>query len=68
MLGDYYLLCSNIRGLVINKEHWEREIFPGSKVSMSITIKTLFGNEGTCPRPGCTGKSGKIHDQQILSW
>lgn len=66
--GDYYLLDSNIRGLIINKAHWERLVFPGRKVSMSILIKALSRDERTCPRPGCAGKSASAADQQTVLW
>ena len=66
--GDYYLLDSKIHGLIISKAHWERVVFPGRKISMSVVIKTLSGNEGNCPTPGCAGKSARAPNQHNTLW
>jgi len=53
--GDYILTNSQMQGLQIRKDDWERTVFPETSVNMSVIMRTLILRE-TCPRHLCPGE------------
>ena len=56
LAGDHILMNSVIHGLESDKDAWERSVFPGTKLKMSVIMKALRANDrSSCLRPGCSG-------------
>ena len=53
--GDYVLINSQVQGVTIGKEAWQRMVFPGTKIKMSVVLETFQVVGGFCPRPNCPG-------------
>ena len=53
--GDYILMDSQVQGVTIGKEAWQRMVFPGTKIKMSVILETFEVVGGFCPRPNCPG-------------
>ena len=53
--GDYVLMDSQVQGVTIRKEAWQRMVFPGTKIMMSVVLETFQVVGGLCPRPNCPG-------------
>ena len=53
--GDYVLMDSQVQGVTIGKEAWQRMVFPGTKIKMSVVLETFQVVGGFCPRPNCPG-------------
>ena len=53
--GDYVLMNSQVHGVTIGKEAWQRMVFPGTKIKMSVVLETFQVVGGFCPRPNCPG-------------
>ena len=53
--GDYVLMDSQVQGVTIGKEAWQRMVFPGTKLKMSVVLETFQVVGGFCPRPNCPG-------------
>ena len=53
--GDYVLMDSQVHGVTIGKEAWQRMVFPGTKIKMSSVLETFQVVGGFCPRPNCPG-------------
>ena len=53
--GDYDLLDNQVHGVTIGKEAWQRMVFPGTKIKMSVILETFEVVGGFCPRPNCPG-------------
>jgi len=53
--GDYILTNSQMQGLQIRKDDWDRTVFPETSVNMSVIMKTFILRE-TCPRHLCPGE------------
>ena len=53
--GDYILLDNQVHGVTIGKEAWQRMVFPGTKIKMSVVLETFEVVGGFCPRPNCPG-------------
>ena len=53
--GDYVLLDRRVDGVTIGKEAWQRMVFPGTKIKMSVVLETFEVVGGFCPRPNCPG-------------
>ena len=52
--GDYILVNSTVHGLEVDKGAWERSVFLGSQLKMSIIMKALRVRKGSlCPRSSC---------------
>ncbi|KAF8858658.1 hypothetical protein BDZ45DRAFT_622010 [Acephala macrosclerotiorum] len=51
--GQYHVLNARQKGLIIDRNRWERSIFPGSEVSMSIVITIEVFSKEICLQPGC---------------
>ena len=45
LAGDHILMNSVIHGLEIDKDAWERSVFSGSKLKISVTMKALRAND-----------------------
>ncbi len=54
--GDYVLMNSQLRGVTIGKESWQRMVFPGTRIKMSVVLETFEVVGGFCPRPNCPGE------------
>lgn len=65
--GDYVLMDGQVQGVTISKEAWQRMVFPGTHIKMSIVLRAFRVLGGFCPRPQCPGtveidpKSPVIH-------
>ena len=65
--GDYVLMNSKVQGVTISRESWQRMVFPGTHIRMSVVLRAFRVLGGSCPRPQCTGtveivaKSPVIH-------
>jgi hypothetical protein len=56
--GQYHLLKgSRTKDLIIDRKKWERAVFPGSNISMSMVITGLLFQEGLCPRSACGARN-----------
>ena len=53
--GNYILMDSQVQGVTIGKEAWQRMVFPGTKIKMSVILETFEVVGGSCPRPNCPG-------------
>jgi hypothetical protein len=53
MEGEYYLIDAKKDGLLIKKDDWNRFVFPGSSITMSMIISQMRWQGGLCPRPSC---------------
>ena len=53
--GDYVLMDSQVQGVTIGKKAWQRMVFPGTKIKMSVVLETFEVVGGFCPRPNCPG-------------
>ena len=53
--GDYVLMDSQVQGVTFRKEAWQRMVFPGTKIKMSVVLETFQVVGGFCPRPNCPG-------------
>ena len=53
--GSYVLLNSTVADMQISKEAWERTVFPGTKVKMSVIMEDLRRYKFSCPRLHGTG-------------
>ena len=53
--GDYVLIESQVQGTTIRMEAWQRMVFPGTKIKMSVVLETFHVFGGFCPRPNCPG-------------
>jgi len=56
--GNYHLLKgSRTKDLIIDRNKWEHDVFPGSNISMSMVITDLLFQEGLCPRLACGARN-----------
>ena len=53
--GDYVLMNSQVQGMTIGKEAWQRMVFPGTKIRMSVVLETFQVVGNFCPKPNCPG-------------
>ena len=53
--GNYILMDSQVQGVTIGKEAWQRMVFPGTKIKMSVILETFEVVGGFCPQPNCPG-------------
>ncbi len=51
--GQYHLLDTRRKDLVIDRRRWERSVFPGADISMSMIILGVLFNKESCPRVAC---------------
>lgn len=53
--GQYHVLNSKRKGFIIDKNRWDRSVFPGSELYMSmiITTRVIQDGECLCARAGC---------------
>ena len=54
--GNYVLMNSQLHGVTIGKESWQRMVFPGTEIKMSVVLETFEVVGGFCPRPNCPGE------------
>ena len=54
--GAYVLMNSQLHGVTIRKESWQRMVFPGTQIKMSVILETFEVVGGFCPRPFCPGE------------
>ncbi|PMD62077.1 uncharacterized protein K444DRAFT_525361 [Hyaloscypha bicolor E] len=55
--GRYHLLDTKRKDLVIDRSRWERSVFPGTGISMSMIILGMLFNKGSCPRVTCGARN-----------
>lgn len=53
VLTGFYFLFSRKGDQVISKNRWTQAVLPGSRIRMSIALKTLRVCGNRCPRKGC---------------
>ena len=53
MENQYHLVDMQRQGALIKPEDWNRSVFPGSKIQMSIILSLLRRQGSRCPRPSC---------------
>jgi hypothetical protein len=51
MGGEYHLIDAKKDGLLIKQDDWNKFIFPGSSITMSMIISQMRWQGGLCPRP-----------------
>jgi hypothetical protein len=49
-VGHYHVVDERRRWAAVGKEQWDKSVFPGSKLSMSIVLAELRTTLGACPR------------------
>ncbi|KAE8454415.1 hypothetical protein EG329_000037 [Mollisiaceae sp. DMI_Dod_QoI] len=65
--GQYHLLNgSRTKEVIINKDRWDRVVFPRSNISMSMIIAGLLFQEGICPRFACGTRNPAPLDNSTL--
>jgi hypothetical protein len=57
--GRYHLLDTKRKGLAIDRSRWERSVFPGAGISMSMIILGMLFNQGSCPRVTCGARNAQ---------
>ncbi|KAH8661518.1 hypothetical protein BGZ60DRAFT_517255 [Tricladium varicosporioides] len=50
---QFHILNTRNPNFFIDETKWERSIFPGSQITMSMVMYGLLFHAGKCPRPGC---------------
>lgn len=53
--GQYRLMDSRSKEVVLLAKNWEETVFPGTKILMAILVRHLNGLRGPCPRIDCPG-------------
>lgn len=51
--GDYYMMYAKFSGNPIKEADWEKSVFPGAEIVMSVLVKNVKTKVGHCPRLGC---------------
>lgn len=51
--GDYYIMHAKFSGNPIKEADWEKSVFPGAEIVMSVLVKDVKPQVGYCPRSGC---------------
>ena len=65
--GQFHMVDRNRRSLIIAKDEWEKYIFPGTNVEMSMIVsKSQIADR--CPRPGCDGRNRRSAGSDIVTW
>ncbi|KAI9727065.1 MAG: hypothetical protein M1834_008533 [Cirrosporium novae-zelandiae] len=64
--GQYHLLNVKQLDSIIDKEEWDRRIFPGSEITMSIILSRLQSRPGVCPRSSCGHKFERMENNKNL--
>ena len=65
--GQFYIVNSNRRSLTVPKDEWERYIFPGTNIEMSMVVSKSQMDD-KCPRPGCQGRNTRNAGSNIVTW
>ena len=52
--GQYYIMDARSSGRSITASEWERYVFPGAHVIMSMIVNRFLRGKGLCSRPNCT--------------
>ena len=65
--GQFHIVNSNRRSLIIPKDEWERYILPGTNIEMSMVV-SQSQVEDRCPRPGCQGRNTRNAGSDIVTW
>ena len=67
--GQYHLLKGSTKDLIIDRLKWERAVFPGSNISMSMVIAGMVFQEGLCPRYTCGTRNSPPSDgSSFIVW
>ena len=66
---QFYIINAKKDKEIVSKEHWNRSISQGAKLTMSMVMSHLQWKHGSCPRPECTGLGTKSScDSNVFSW
>jgi hypothetical protein len=66
---QFRILNTRNPNLFIDEAKWERSIFPGSQITMSMVMYGLLFQAGKCPRPGCRAENQIPADESgVVSW
>ncbi|KAH8742784.1 hypothetical protein BGZ57DRAFT_382080 [Hyaloscypha finlandica] len=55
--GQYYIMDARSNGRSITDTEWERYVFPGAHVMMSMIVTSFLRGKGMCSRPNCTKRT-----------
>jgi hypothetical protein len=67
--GRYHLLDTKRKDLVIDRSRWERSVFPGTGISMSMIILGMLFNKGSCPRVTCGARNAhRSIESSFIIW
>jgi len=64
--GRYHLLNAKRKDLVIDQSRWERSVFPGASISMSMVILDMLFNKGSCPRVACGAQNAQLSTESTF--
>jgi hypothetical protein len=64
--GQYHLLDTKRKELVIDRSKWERSVFPGADISMSMIILGMLFDNGSCPKCGAQNSQQSIESTFII--
>ena len=58
---------ADLRGRVLGKDDWNRLVFPGTKLQMSIVVSTVLLDD-RCVYPWCRGFSPRVQTSKWTTW
>ena len=66
--GNFHIIDDD-RGVVVNKDDWNRSISPGAILAMSIVMTYIQGKPGRFPRPECSGVAMRSSgNSDLMKW
>lgn len=66
-LGQYRLMNADLYGRVIEKEDWNRLVFPGTKIEMSVVVSKVLLDD-RCIYPWCRGVTPRVVTSKWTTW
>ena len=67
--GRFNILNDTSRQRIIRKSDWEKSIFPGTHIVMSIILSLVSVLGERCPRAGCGARGKRIsQESQFFQW
>jgi hypothetical protein len=54
--GDFRIVNAQSYNRILTERNWEKSVFPGSEIVMSVLMESLTVRHDRCFRDGCNGK------------
>jgi len=67
--GQYHILDMRRKHVVIDRSKWQRSVFPGVDITMSMAILGILFERGACPRVACgTPNAQYPSESTFITW